>query len=119
MAASRCFIFKYFLLTHCVPATWRSWAQISIRAEFPSGKSAHYPSTAANLPVEPLNDIVGADACPVFAGKIAVGKRFLNAILHFLGGLFQLYTTQLLHHSVGFLTGSFLALPGRGSPELA
>ena len=88
------------------PGTNQHQGGVSIR------EAAHYPSTAANLPVQPLNDIVGADACPVFAGKIAVGKRFLNVILHFLGGLFQLYTTQLLHHSVGFLTGSFLALPG-------
>ena len=38
MAASRCFIFMYFLLPHWVPATWRSRAQTSIRAELPSGK---------------------------------------------------------------------------------
>ena len=30
-------IFMYFLLPHWVPATWRSLAQTSIRAEFPSG----------------------------------------------------------------------------------
>lgn len=38
MAASRCFIFMYFLLPHWEPATWRSRAQTSIRAELPSGK---------------------------------------------------------------------------------
>ena len=37
MAASKCFMFMYFLLPHWVPATWRSRAQTSIRAEFPSG----------------------------------------------------------------------------------
>ena len=36
-AASKCFIFMYFLLPHWVHATWRSLAQTSIRAEFPSG----------------------------------------------------------------------------------
>ena len=36
--ASKCFIFMYFLLPHCVPATWRSRAQTSMRAELPSGK---------------------------------------------------------------------------------
>ena len=35
-------------------------------------ETAHYPSTAANLPVQPFNDIVGADTSPVLAGKIAV-----------------------------------------------
>ena len=44
-------------------------------------ETAHYPGAAANLPVEPLNDIVGADTSPVFAGKVAVGKSLLNAIL--------------------------------------
>ena len=38
MAASRCFIFMCFLLPHWVPATWRSRAQTSMRAELPSGK---------------------------------------------------------------------------------
>ena len=37
MVASKCFMFMYFLLPHWVPATWRSLAQTSIRAEFPSG----------------------------------------------------------------------------------
>ena len=38
IAASKCFMFMYFLLPHWVPATWRSLAQTSIRAELPSGK---------------------------------------------------------------------------------
>lgn len=37
--ASRGFIFMCFLLPHWVPATCRSWAQTSIKAEFPSGKA--------------------------------------------------------------------------------
>ena len=36
-AASKCFMFMYFLQPHWVPATWRSRAQTSIRAELPSG----------------------------------------------------------------------------------
>ena len=35
---SRCFIFMYFLLPHWVPAPWCRRAQISMRAELPSGK---------------------------------------------------------------------------------
>ena len=49
-------------------------------------ETAHYTSAAADLPVEPFNDVIGTDASPVFAGKIAVSQRFLNAILHLLGG---------------------------------
>ena len=37
MTASKCFIFMYFLQPHWVPATCRSLAQTSIRAELPSG----------------------------------------------------------------------------------
>ena len=41
--ASRCFMFMYFLLPHSVPATWRSLAQTSMRAELPSGKQPTTP----------------------------------------------------------------------------
>src|SRR5699024_5658224 len=75
-------------------------------------ETAHYTSAAADLPVQPFNDVIGTDASPVFAGKIAVSQRFLNAILHLLGSLFQLHRSQLLHHGFGFLTGSPLAFLG-------
>ena len=48
-------------------------------------ESAHYTGAVADLPVQPLNHIIGADASPVLAGKITVGQGFLNAILHLLG----------------------------------
>ena len=32
----------------------------------------HYTSAAEDLPVEPLNYIVGADACPVLRGEITL-----------------------------------------------
>ena len=50
----------------------------------------HHAGSAADLPIQPLDHIVCADAGPVFAGKIAVGQRFLNAVLDLLGGLLQL-----------------------------
>ena len=34
-----------------------------------------------DLSVQPLDHVVGTDARPVLAGKIAVGQRFLNAVL--------------------------------------
>ena len=48
----------------------------------------------------------------MFTGKIAVSQRFLNAILHLLGRLFQLHRAQLLHHSFGFLPGRSFAFLG-------
>ena len=48
-------------------------------------ETAHHSGTAANLPIQSLNDVVGADTSPIFFRKIAVGKRFFNAILHLPG----------------------------------
>ena len=42
---------------------------------------SHHAGSAADLPVQPLDHVVGADARPVLAGKIVVGQRLLNAVL--------------------------------------
>ena len=57
-------------------------------AELPSGKLPT-PSAAADLPVQPFNDVIGTDASPMFTGEIAVSQRFLNAILTFLAASFS------------------------------
>ena len=36
------------------------------------GECPHHPGAPADLPVQPLDHVVGADARPVLAGKIAV-----------------------------------------------
>ena len=35
-------------------------------------ETAHHTGTAADLPVESFNDIIGTDASPVFTGKLTV-----------------------------------------------
>ena len=35
---------------------------------------SHHAGSAADLPIQPLNHVVGTDARPMFAGKIAVGQ---------------------------------------------
>ncbi len=45
-------------------------------------ETAHHSGAAADLPVEPFYDIIGTDARPVFAGKIAVGKRLFDAVFY-------------------------------------
>ena len=45
----------------------------------------HHAGPAADLPVQPLDHIVGANAGPMLAGKIAVGQCLLNAILDLFG----------------------------------
>ena len=37
-------------------------------------ESPYHTSAAADLPVEPFNDIVGADVHPAFIGKITAGQ---------------------------------------------
>ena len=88
------------------PGTDQHQSRVAIR------EASNHAGAAADLPVQPLNHIIGADASPVLAGKIAVGQRFLNAIFHLLGGLFQLHGAQLLHYGFGLLAGGFLALLG-------
>ena len=41
-------------------------------------ETAYHTSAAADLTVQPLNNIVGADASPVLAGKVTVGKLFFT-----------------------------------------
>lgn len=41
-------------------------------------ETPNHTGTATDLPVQPLNDIVGADASPVLAGKVTIGKLFFT-----------------------------------------
>ena len=72
----------------------------------------HYAGPAADFPVQPLDRVVGTDAGPVLAGKIAVGQRLLNAVLDLLGSLLQLHGAQLGDHGLCLLAGRLLALLG-------
>ena len=75
-------------------------------------KGSHHPSPAADLSVQPLNHVVSADPGAMLIGKITVGQRFLNTVLHLFGSLFQLHFFQLGHHSFRFFTGGLLAFLG-------
>ena len=88
------------------PGTDQHESRIALR------KTAHHTGMAADLPVQSFNDIVDTDTSPVFSGKIAVGQCFFNAVLHLPGDFFQLQGTQFFYHGSGFLTDSFLTLPG-------
>ena len=86
------------------PGTDQHQGRVAVR------ETARHTGAAADLPVQPLNDIVGADTGPVLTGEIAVGQSLLNAIFYLLCGLFHLHSAQFLHHSFGLLPGCFLAL---------
>lgn len=107
-ATSRCFILVAPLDTShtAQPGTDQHQSRIAVQ------ETAHHTSAVTDFPVQPFNDIVGTDTGPVFAGKIAAGHCFLNAILHLLRSLFQLYREQLLRHGFDFLPSSLFALLG-------
>ena len=72
----------------------------------------HHPRPPADLPVQPLDHVVGTDTRPVLAGKIAVGQRLLDAVLDFLGDLLQLHGAQLGNDGLYLLAGCLFALLG-------
>ena len=72
----------------------------------------YHSRPSADLPVQPLDHVVGTDARPVLAGKIAVGQRFLDAVLDLLGSLLQLHGAQLGNDSLRLLAGRLLTLLG-------
>lgn len=86
------------------PGTDQHEGGVSVR------ETAHHTGAAADFPVKPFNDIIGADARPVFAGKIAVGKRLFDAIFYLLGGFFQFHGTKFLYNCFRLLPGGFFAL---------
>ena len=42
-------------------------------------EGSHHTGPAADLPVQPLNHVVGGDPGPVLIGKITVSQRFFYA----------------------------------------
>ena len=78
------------------------------QSRVPVREHPHHTGPAADLTVQPLDHIVGADARPVLTGKVTLGQRFLNAVLDFLGRLLQLHRSQLGNNSFRFFTGGFL-----------
>ncbi len=103
-------MFMHFLLPgagHMAqPGTGQYEGGVAVR------EAAHYTGTAADLPVEPFNDVIGLDTGPVFPWKLTVGQSLLNTIRYLPGNLLQLHGAQFFYHGSGFLPGRFLALLG-------
>ena len=76
------------------------------------GERPHHAGSAANLPIQPLDHVVCADAGPVFAGKVTIGQCLLDTVLDLLGGLLQLHGAQLGDHGFRLLAGRLFALLG-------
>ena len=74
-----------------------------------AGRDAAHPTgTAADLPVESFNNVIGTDASPVLAGKIAVGQRLLNAILYLLAASFSFMERSSSTTDLAFSRAAFL-----------
>lgn len=86
------------------PGTDQHQSGVTVREAY------NHTSAAADLPVQPFNHIIGADASPVLSGEIAVGQRFLHSIFYLLSGLFQLHAAKFFHHRLSLFPCSFLAL---------
>ena len=70
----------------------------------------HHTGTPADLTVQPLDHVVGADARPVLIGESRVSQRLLQPILHLFRCLGQLHFTQGRNHIL--LNGRPLHLRG-------
>ena len=58
------------------PGTDQHESRVAVR------ETAYYTGAASDLPVQPFNDIVGADTGPVLTGKIAVGCLVYSVLLN-------------------------------------
>ena len=84
------------------PGTDQHKGRITVR------ETTHYTSAAADLPVQPLNNIVGSDVSPVLAGKITVGQGLLNTVLNFFSGLLQFHGTEFSTTVLAFSLAALL-----------
>lgn len=73
-------------------------------------KTAHHAGAPADLTIQPFNDVVGADASPMFRRKICIDQGLFHAVPNLLCRLFQLHGAQFRHHCARLFSGSFLAL---------
>ena len=71
---------------------------------------------SADLTVQPLDYVVGTDARPMLAGKIAVDQRFLDTVLDLLGSLLQFHGTQSGNDRFSLVAGRLFCSLVRGSP---
>ena len=84
--ASRRFVLMYFLLPHRMSSHMAQLGTDQHKGRITVCDASDHAGSESDFPVQPFNHIIGADASPVFTGKIAVVRRFLNAILRLFGG---------------------------------
>ena len=68
----------------------------------------YHPRPSADLPVQPLDHVVGTDARPMLAGKVTVGQCLLNAVLDLLGASFSFMERSSTTTAFAFSRDAFL-----------
>ena len=74
----------------------------------PIWERPHHTGPAADLTVQPLDHIVGADTCPVLTGKVAVGQRLLDAVLDLFAVSFSFIALSSATTAFAFSREAFL-----------
>ena len=77
---------RYLLDPHSLSATYFRRAVAGVERALAVREGADDPRSAADLAVQPLDGIVGADASPVPRGEAHVGQRLRDAVADALGG---------------------------------
>ena len=77
-----------------------------------SVQAANHSRPPANLAVEPLQDVVRPDACPMLGWEVGAGQRFLHAVLDSLGRLRQPHGPERFRHLFRLFPAGGLALLG-------
>ena len=80
------------------------------KSRVPVWEGPDYTRTAAEIPVETLNHIVGSDPGPVLIGEVTVCQRLINTVFHLLSRLFQLHRFQFGNYGLGLFVDGPLAL---------
>ena len=91
------------------PSTDQHESRVDVR------ETANHTGAAADLAVQPFNDIVSTDTSPVFTWKIAVGQRFFNTVFYLPGGLLSASWSIVLLPQLWLYLDQLSCFPARGS----
>ena len=78
---------------------------------------ANHPGPSRDLPVQPLQGIVGSDPDPVSPWEVHVGQRFIDAFPQSLGRSAQAHVNQVGRHLFGLFLGRLPVLLGMNRLE--
>ena len=66
-------------------------------------KTTDNPCTSADLAVQPFDDVVRSNPCPVFRWELAVSQRLVNAVFNLFRCILQLHLSEFLYNKLCLL----------------